>query len=253
MNPIVLHVLLALSWILIAGTICLIRNNNGLIDIFWGLGFAWISLWTISSLQPRFTANYVINALIWIWAMRLSGYLFLRNWRKPEDFRYADFRKKWSGSWVLNSIIKVYLVQGLLLALIAAPIAVLNSQNKLEFSLSVVVGMIISFLGLAIEAVSDFQKNRFKKVPENKNKICKAGLWKYSRHPNYLGEILMWWGIALSTSQVHFGYIAFVSAGLITFLLYKVSGIPFLEEKKKDDPEFQKYKSSTGAIFPKFF
>jgi steroid 5-alpha reductase family enzyme len=257
----ILHLLLlSIAWTCIAGIVCLIKKNNGLIDIFWGIGFLWISTWSMSFDASVLMPRILLNSLVWIWGLRLSGYLFLRNWDKPEDFRYREWRKDWGKNWIIQSILKIYVLQGLLLALISFPIYWINTHatlpgflNSFGLPFIFIFGATLSFLGIVVETIADLQKSNFKKKPSNAGKICKDGLWSISRHPNYLGEILMWSGIGIAALVFRQGYLGLIGPLSIIFLLYRVSGVPLLEAKMKDNSEFQAYVKTTGAIFPRFF
>ncbi len=245
-------------WFVISGSICLYRRNNGLVDIFWGLGFVILAAFTYSSRTIHSMESLVVTGLILIWGLRLSIYLFSRNWNKPEDFRYANWRKGWGTHWVLSSILKVYVLQGVIMQAIAIPIFVTNVMNQAALgdlakrpSYFVVMGGLISLVGIVIEAMSDRQKSIFKSDSLNEQKLCRVGLWKISRHPNYLGEIINWIGIGIVPLGLEWGWIALISPLLITLLLYFVSGVPLLEKRLEGRPDFEDYKRTTGAIFPK--
>ncbi len=245
-------------------------KNNGLVDIGWGLGFCMLAI----MLLPSYGSNdrqVLITALTLLWGFRLAVFLFFRNYGKPEDFRYAQWRKEW-GKWVIpRSFLQVFMLQGFFMLIIALPIILVLNAN-LDFLLGAVetadgitgygplqtiglgitdyIGAAIFFIGLFFETVGDQQNYFFKKDPKNKGKVMKYGLWKYTRHPNYFGECLIWWGIALVALPVQYGYLAFISPVIITFLLLKVSGIPMLEKKYDDNPEYQEYKKQTSAFIP---
>ena len=249
-----------LVWLILAGGVCLGKKNNGLIDIFWGVGFvilASISFWFN---QVRPFESFAVSGLVLLWGLRLSFYLFSRNWGKPEDFRYAAWRNEWGSSWVFFSIFKVYLLQALIMQLIAIPIFVVNvvpqmefaSESRVRFLPWILIGMVIAIGGIVLETVADLQKSKFKGDLKNQNKICQVGLWGISRHPNYLGEILTWTGIGIIPLGLHSGLFALIAPVFITLLLYFVSGVPLLEKRLEGRPDFEAYKNSTGAIFPKW-
>jgi steroid 5-alpha reductase family enzyme len=230
-------------------------------------------------LLPSYGSNdrqVLITALTLLWGFRLAVFLFFRNYGKPEDFRYAQWRKEW-GKWVIpRSFLQVFMLQGFFMLIIALPIILVQNNNfdilaaieteggttiysaepyaniQSYFGLGITdyIGAAIFFIGLFFETVGDQQNYFFKKDPKNKGKVMKYGLWKYTRHPNYFGECLIWCGIALVALPVQYGYLAFISPAIITFLLLKVSGIPMLEKKYDDSPEYQEYKKQTSAFIP---
>jgi steroid 5-alpha reductase family enzyme len=225
-------------------------------------------------LLPSYGSNdrqVLITALTLLWGFRLAVFLFFRNYGKPEDFRYAQWRKEW-GKWVIpRSFLQVFMLQGFFMLIIALPIILVLNANldflfgsaetadgitgygplqTIGLGITDYIGAAIFFIGLFFEAVGDQQNYFFKKDPKNKGKVMKYGLWKYTRHPNYFGECLIWWGIALVALPVQYGYLAFISPAIITFLLLKVSGIPMLEKKYDDMPEYQEYKKQTSAFIP---
>jgi len=245
-------------WFLLSSTVCLYRKNNGLIDIFWGLGFVILSLVSYFTHPIHSVESIVVTGLVLLWGMRLSIYLFIRNWNKPEDFRYAAWRKGWGRHWVRSSIFKVYLLQGVILQLIAIPIFLTNVIDRPYLnviphgsSYFIIVGAVIALAGITIEALGDYQKSIFKKDSMNKDKLCMVGLWKISRHPNYLGEIINWIGIGIIPLGLVSGSYSLISPLLITLLLYFVSGVPLLEKRLEGRVDFESYKLTTGAIFPK--
>jgi steroid 5-alpha reductase family enzyme len=235
-------------------------QNNGIVDIGWGLGFCMLAagLLPFDDAWATNTRSKLICALILIWGLRLSLFLFIRNVGKPEDFRYAQWRKEW-GKWVIpRSFFQVYILQGLFMLIISLPIFLVYGDLEWDgdriidtgLKISDYIGVGIFAIGWLFESIGDLQNYLFKRKPANKGKVMKYGLWKYTRHPNYFGECLIWWGIALVALPSQYGYLAFISPVIITFLLLKVSGIPMLEKKYDDNPEYQEYKKHTSAFIP---
>ncbi len=229
-------------------------KNNSIVDIGWGMGFVLLALspW-VSPIESYATSArlYIQMAMVLLWGLRLSVFLFIRNVGKPEDFRYAQWRKDW-GKWVIpRSFLQVFMLQGAFMLVIALPIILMQKMhNRGPLGIADYAGMLVFAVGLFFESVGDWQNYRFKTQPENKGRVMKYGLWKYTRHPNYFGESLIWWGIALVTLNAEYGYLAFISPVIITWLLLKVSGIPMLEKKYDNNPEYQEYKKHTSAFIP---
>lgn len=248
LNIIYILVLYASAWFLIS----LIVKRNDIADIAWGIGYIIISIYLYLHFTA-FTTNKIVYAFIFIWGSRLSLHIYLRNKNQQEDFRYLQWRKEWGKWFYIRSYLQVYLLQaGILLVIIlpviiAAYYATVNSINWYNF-----LGMIIWLKGFAIQSIADYQLNIFKKKKTTAGSILQSGLWKYSRHPNYFGESLMWWGIFFICLNVNYGWIGIISPILITYLLVFVSGIPLLEAKYKDNPIFLAYKKRTSAFVPWF-
>lgn len=233
-----------------------VKKNNGLADMAWGLGFVVVALTSLI-----YTGNYTyiplaVTLLVFIWGFRLFFYIGLRNWNKPEDYRYVNMRNKWKTNIPLKAFLKVFMLQGLLLYIISLPIQFAMQTKKavdepLEFII-LGLGILLWLIGFYFEAVGDAQLKTFKKDPSNKGKIMQSGLWKYTRHPNYFGESLMWWSVwivSIATLEI-LSLFGFVGPLLITLLLLFVSGIPLLEKKYKDNPLFQEYARKTSIFFP---
>jgi steroid 5-alpha reductase family enzyme len=142
------------------------------------------------------------------------------------------------------------MLQGFLLLIIAYPVMLINHDKNTGITFLDILGLILWLIGFFFEAVGDYQLSKFKKKAENKGKIMTQGVWKYTRHPNYFGESVMWWGIFLIALSVNNGWTALISPLVITFLLLKVSGIKMLEKKYLGNKEFEEYAKKTNAFFP---
>lgn len=134
--------------------------------------------------------------------------------------------------------------------LIGLPILIVGFAKTQHLNVFSIIGLIVWLIGFAFEAIGDYQLSVFLKHRKNKADIMQTGLWKYTRHPNYFGEVLIWWGIFIITLPLQNGFWGIISPLTITFLLLYVSGIPMLEAKYKDDAQFQDYKRRTSAFFP---
>lgn len=225
-------------------------RRNDVADIAWGIGFILTAISAMiytQNITPRAT---LVVCLVAVWGVRLASHVFLRNRGKCEDHRYRKWRQKWGKHALVRAYFQVFLLQGLLLAIICLPVTIIIKSAQNPFGLFDVFGVCIWFAGFAFEAVGDYQLVKYKRDPANKGKIMTQGLWKYTRHPNYFGEVALWWGIYLIALSVPWGWASILGPAAITYLILKVSGIPLLEEKYKDNPEFQMYKRRTSAFFP---
>ncbi|HNX36815.1 MAG TPA: DUF1295 domain-containing protein [Candidatus Cloacimonadota bacterium] len=226
-------------------------KKNDIVDIAWGLGFILIAIVSFI-LQPINAPRMLLqSALVLIWGVRLALYIFIRNRGKSEDFRYAKWRRDWGRYWILRSYIQVFLLQGFFMLTIAYPLfsfdpALSPGLNWLDY-----LGLLIWLTGFFFEAVGDQQMRSFKQNPANKGKIMNQGLWRYTRHPNYFGESTMWWGLFLIALSNPHGWLAVFSPTIITFLLVRVSGVPLLEKKYADNPEYREYIRQTSSFIPR--
>jgi steroid 5-alpha reductase family enzyme len=184
-----------------------------------------------------------------LWAIRLAAHLFARH--DGEDHRYAAMRRQYGARWWWWSLVQVFLLQAILIWFIAAPLvaAVLSGRGTIEPLDYLGIGVAAS--ALIYEALADFQLARFRADPANRGKVLDRGLWRWSRHPNYFGEVMMWWGFFLiGYSASHAWWLA-LSPLVVTFLLLKVSGVSLMEEKIEDRrPAYADYKRRVSAFIP---
>jgi len=229
--------------------ISLLIKRNDIADIAWGLGFVAIVIFLFITQSATKQSN-IVYILTIIWGMRLAIHIGVRTKGKPEDFRYKKWRDEWGKYFVLRSYLQVYLLQGFFMWIISVPIILVSMAKNQPISLFMFVGLIIWLIGFAFESIGDYQLMQFIKHKQNKSDIMQTGLWKYTRHPNYFGEVLVWWGIFIMVLPLEYGLWAIISPITISFLLLYVSGIPMLEAKYKDNVTFQEYKKRTSAFFP---
>jgi steroid 5-alpha reductase family enzyme len=231
--------------------ISLLIKRNDIADIAWGLGFVAIVFFLFITQAPTLQ-SVIVYILTVIWGIRLAIHIGFRSKGKPEDFRYKKWRDEWGKYFVFRSYLQVYLLQGFFMWIISVPIIVVSMAKHQAISPFILAGSIIWFIGFAFESIGDYQLMLFIKQRQNKSDIMQTGLWKYTRHPNYFGEVLVWWGICIMVLPLQNGIWAVISPITISFLLLYVSGIPMLEAKYKNNQAFQEYKKSTSAFFPMF-
>ncbi len=228
----------------------LIKKRNDVADVAWGLGFVLMT-WASFLLSENFSVRGIlVGVLVSIWGVRLALHIHARNKGKTEDYRYLAWRKEWGKWFYIRSYVQVYLLQGAFLFLIVLPVLLINKNSEIGFRLLDLLGIAVWLVGFYFEAVGDAQLARFIKNPENKGKIMQSGLWAYTRHPNYFGEVVQWWGIWLIALSVSGGWVGIVGSITITFLILKVSGIPMLEKKMAENPDFAEYKKKTSMFIP---
>lgn len=240
-----ISVLALLAWV-----VCTLRRNVGLVDIAWplfllaaGLADAWLS--------PAFGVTGAAQlALLLLWALRLAAHLARRNWRAPEDRRYVAIRARNEPGFWWKSLFIVFLLQAVLAWIISLPLAV-GATARSGTTPALLAGLLLALFGLAWEAIADQQLTRFRRQPSSAGQVLDTGLWRYSRHPNYFGECLVWWGLFLTSATLAAPWTV-VSPLLMTVLLLRVSGVSLLEQDiGQRRPGYAAYVASTPAFFPR--
>lgn len=228
--------------------VSLIQKRNDVADIAWGLGLvlmAWLSF-----LLSGFSAiAFLVNSMVTVWGLRLAWHIYYRNKNKLEDSRYQEWRKSWN-NFYLRSYLQIFLLQGIFLYLISLPVIFINISVSTGFSPMFVVGLLVWGFGFYFESVGDSQLKSFIANPANKGKIMDQGLWRYTRHPNYFGEVTQWWGIYIITLSVSGSFPTIIGPLTITILILFVSGIPLLEKKYTGRSDFESYKKRTSVFLP---
>lgn len=250
MNPFLLVAICLFGYMTAWFVVSLIRKRNDVADVAWGIGFvlvSWLSLIYSSAFDMR---GIALVLLVTVWGGRLAIHIHARNKGKPEDYRYKAWREQWGKWFYLRSYGQVYLLQGALLYVIATPIIAAHLGGANPLGLLDVLGLLVWITGFAFESIGDAQLARFIKNPDNKGKILSTGLWRYSRHPNYFGEVAQWWGIWLIALSVPGAWWTAVGPLTITFLILKVSGVPMLEKRMAENPAFDEYRRTTSVFLP---
>ena len=220
-------------------------------DLTGSLTYVSVTLLAILFTVDISLRDILLALFVWIWAFRLGSFLFIRVKKAGSDGRF-DLMKKdfW---WFLMT----WTIQGLWVFLtLAMALAAITSESKMAIDFFAIVGTLIWIFGFSIEVIADQQKTNFKDDPANKDKFINVGLWSWSRHPNYFGEMVLWIGIALIAFPVLIGWqlVALISPIFVIFLLTKISGVTMLESRgnKKwgDDEEYKNYLKNTSVLIP---
>ena len=230
----------------------LLLQNASIVDIFWGSGFviiAWVSLFTSGRTQ---LTSLLLTALVSIWGLRLAGYLAWRNIGKPEDYRYAAMREKHGKRFPFVSLFSVFGLQGLLMWIISLPLQVgIGRPHEQDWHAGTFVGVALWTAGLFFESVGDFQLARFKCDPSICGLVMNRGLWRYTRHPNYFGDFLVWWGFYFISVESASWWWTIVGPLLMSFLLIRVSGVRLLEDSLRSRiAGYEEYLRETSSFFP---
>jgi steroid 5-alpha reductase family enzyme len=248
------QLLLGSLWIIVVYAtfwfiVSLIIKRNDFADVAWGLWYIVLCIYYFSVWGGGERA-VLMYGLVAIRGIRLAVTIFLKNRKKKEDFRYAQRRKDRGKYFYIRSYLQVYLLQWLLMGVIIFPVLLVSASSASELHIWDWIGILVWILWFIFESVGDWQLAQFKKDSSNTWKILNTGLWKYSRHPNYFGEVVMRWAIfiiGLSATNWIYGII---SPLMITFLILYVSWVPLLEKKYDWNPEYEIYKKKTSMFIP---
>jgi cyclopropane-fatty-acyl-phospholipid synthase len=237
----------------IAWGVHLRTDKASVVDSFWGPGFVVIAWLSFAASHGPLAQSLIIALLVTVWGVRLAFHLTRRNMGKPEDPRYADMRAAHPDSFRIRSLLTVFLLQAAVMWVISLPVQVgMRGLAAMGLGFLDGLGILLWCAGFFFEAVGDEQLYRFKADPANKGKILDKGLWRYTRHPNYFGETVMWWGIFLVACTSPSGWWTFIGPLLLTLLLLKVSGVSLTERKMgQSHSELDEYKRRVSAFIPR--
>ena len=237
----VLLVFTTLIWV-----VSLIKKEASIIDLFWAPLFV-VVVGTYAVLGDGGTRATLVVTMVVLWAVRLGGYLTWRNWGEPEDYRYQAMRRRRGSRFPIVSLVTVFWLQAAVAWVVSAPLLVgVDRVEALSWSDWVGAGLVA--IGFSFEAVSDWQLARFR--ADGGNGVLDEGLWALSRHPNYFGNAVMWWGFYVIALGVG-GWWTIFGPLTMSFFLLKVSGVAMLEKTiTKRRPEYAAYIAATNAFIP---
>jgi steroid 5-alpha reductase family enzyme len=249
-----INLMTVVGMMIIGWIVSLIYRNVTVVDSLWGLGFVLIA-WITLILSDGYAARRVLIAvMVTFWGLRLSLYLSWRNWGKGEDPRYGLWRKESGEKFWIVSLFKVFILQAVVMWCISlAPQFGQMSPSPKHLTWLDSVGACVWAAGFLFESIGDWQLARFKSNPENKGNVMDRGLWAYSRHPNYFGEFLVWWGLFFVALAAPGSWWTVISPVIVTVVLLKMTGIPLTEKTiTSTRPGYQEYVRRTNAFFPWF-
>ena len=238
-----------LQWIVFIPSYFL--STEHFFDLTGSVTFITVSILAFLMNDSKNLRQFIVLVLIMIWALRLGSFLFLRIRKAGEDSRFTIIKKDFLVfflTWNLQGLWVLFTLFGAL--------TILTSNNNQNFGILDIIGILIWIFGFVIEVVSDRQKSEFKSHESNDGKFIQSGLWKYSRHPNYFGEILIWTGIAIIGISVYsgFGWLGLISPFFVFVMLNYISGVRLLEKQAEErwggNDLYQSYKSKTPVLFP---
>ncbi|TFH28636.1 MAG: DUF1295 domain-containing protein [Myxococcales bacterium] len=247
------NVALVLGLMTLLWLISVYLRDVSIVDPWWSMSFLLVQAHTVArtGLTP---AKTLLLCLVAVWALRLWLHLLWRDRGKPEDPRYASFRQRYGPDrywWV--SFFQVFVLQGVLVVFISSPLqlaAVAGAPDPV--TATDLAGLLIFAFGFLFEAVADWQLQSFRRDPGNRGKVLDSGLWRWSRHPNYFGEAVLWWGFWLFAADQPLGWATVLAPTLMTFLLLRVSGVTMLDTHlTRSKPGYREYLRRTSAFVPR--
>lgn len=242
--------LIAIGYMSLIFALSLHLRRLDIIDIAWGGAFIVIAISSLL-LGGKGWLQLIVTLLVVIWGLRLSFYILKRFIRsKSEDPRYEEMRRQWKGSLAVNAYFRIFIVQAVLALLVSASVITINLSAETTFNGWVAAGVAIWITGFLFESIGDSQLRAHLADPKNKAKLMTTGLWRYTRHPNYFGEAVQWWGIFVVALTVPFGWLTVIAPLIITVLLLFVSGVPLTEKRFEGRPGWSDYKKRTSVFFP---
>ena len=244
---ITIAVIMVTTWV-----ISLVISNASIVDIVWGFGFAVTSIVLAVSIEGDSTRQVLTAVMVSAWGFRLAAYLAKRNLGHGEDWRYKAMRKKKGPRFGLISLVTVFGLQGVLMWVVSLPVMFSNADASPSVGPIAVMGFIVWLVGFGFEAIGDWQLARFKANPANAGKVMDQGLWSLTRHPNYFGNALLWWGIGIAAAETGSGIIGLIGPAVMTFFLLRVSGVPMLERSLSRRREgWDDYARRTSSFIPR--
>lgn len=242
---------LALTLETLAWLVSLRLRDASVADVLWGPGLAALGWFYHAALPHQPNRGLLVACMVTIWGLRLGLHIASRSRGREEDPRYAAMRRRHGERFAQVSLFTVFWLQGLILWVIALPL--FQAQRGGSLGWRDLPGFACVVAGLFCEAIADRQLQRFRASPANRGRVLDTGLWRYSRHPNYFGDALLWWGLFTLTAANAAGWWTIVSPLLMTFLLVRVSGVPLLERGLVERrPGYADYVRRTSAFVPWF-
>ncbi len=232
--------------------VSLALGDVSIVDLYWGPGFAVIAFSALALGAGGTPRSSLIAGLVALWGIRLGLYLSWRNCGAGEDPRYQAIRRGFGDRFWLSSLAVVFLLQGVLMWIVSLPVqaAVVAVEPQSLVWLDA-VGIVLWATGMLFETVGDWQLAAFKADPNNRGKVMDRGLWRHTRHPNYFGDFMVWWGCFAIALATPYGVWTVIGPLVITFLLLRVSGVSLLERSLVvTRPGYKEYVARTGAFFP---
>ena len=224
------------------------RDQLSVIDIGWGLGFVLIALVGYAQNYPT-GPKALLLAMVALWGFRLAWYIYTRSKGHGEDPRYQAMRDQWGANYLKEAYKKVFLAQGAAMFVVSLPVQLGMSSDLERFGVLRLVGLLVFAVGLFLESWADWHLFKFKSDPANKGRLCLSGPWTLCRFPNYLGEMLVWWGVYIYIVGFWSAW-TIVGPLTICYSLLKVTGIPLTEKRYLEREEYRAYAARVPRLIP---
>jgi steroid 5-alpha reductase family enzyme len=251
LSVIVLSFLSAFAFLNIVFVIGAVKDRFDIIDSAWGPTFIVIAAANLWTADHVYWWKLLVFAMVVLWGCRLAWHIgrrFVKS--QEEDRRYTELRSKWPQKLLgLQTYLRIYVAQALLACVVSVPVMLVMHATSYKPAL-VIVGLLLWLIGFAFEAVGDQQLKDFIADATNKGKLMTAGLWRYSRHPNYFGELTQWWALGIIGLMASYGVVGLIGPAALSLLILAVSGVPPAERSSSKRPGWESYKRRTSVLIP---
>ncbi|MGF1614514.1 MAG: DUF1295 domain-containing protein [Gammaproteobacteria bacterium] len=246
--------LVVMTLMLLVWIVSLVKRDASIVDVFWGLGFVLLGWIHFVASEDHTTRAILVFILVTLWGLRLSAHILWRSHGQGEDYRYRAMRERHGHRFPWISLFTVFLLQAMLIWLIAMPLSLaIRSPVPEHLTWLDALGLGLFSIGFLFEAIADWQLSRFRANPHNRGKVLRTGLWRFTRHPNYFGDATLWWGLFFFAFATPGALWTVYSPLLMTLLLMRVSGVTLLEKTLRETkPHYLEYVQQTNAFFPWF-
>jgi steroid 5-alpha reductase family enzyme len=250
----VLNLAMAIGLFFLLWLVALRLRDVSFIDAFWALGMVVMAVISFVLVEGDLTRQLILTGLCLVWGLRLGLHLFGRWRREGVDKRYSNLFERVEPKgfgFAKASLLFVFLPQSILMWMVSLPVQLGQFGNSM--GILAIFGVVMAIIGVAFETIGDAQLEAFRRNPDNRGKVMDAGLWRYTRHPNYFGDFCVWWGLFLIAAEAPYGWLALPGPLFLSWTLMKWSGAPLLERGLAESrPGYGDYVSRTSGFFPWF-